>query len=283
MIQILSYIFYFIAASASPLQRRWLATKKNEDNKGQIHFAFQITLVVVFLSLLLPIFKPFYLQGNIFYLIVLALICGIFGGGFYIASYTAQKHVEAGVTTLVSNIYTPVTIVLATIFLHEGLNLIQIFGTILLLFGIIIVSQKHRISKLKFDKYFLLMLLSGVMLGISLTAERTLQKTTGFTAGTMFSWWSQCLFLGLSTFITKNKSAYSKKDITITGTLRFLQLLSWVILTFVVGNLSLVSSITTFKVVLIFIAAAIFLKERTDLPRKIIGSLIALFGLLLMK
>ena len=68
----------------------------------------------------------------------------------------------------------------------------------------------------------------------------------------------------------------------VTGGLRFLQSLSWVILIFMVGNLSIVSSITTFKVVIVFIAAAIFLKERSDLPRKIIGSLVALAGLLLM-
>lgn len=283
MIEFLSYIFYFIAASASPLQRRWLATTKNVDNKGQIHFAFQVTFVTIVLSLLLPFFKPFYLQGNFFYLAGLSLVCGIFGAGYFISSYTAQKHVEAGVTTLVSNIYTPVTIILATFFLNESLTTIQIFGTALLLVGMLVVSQKHRIGKFKFDKYFMLMVLSGVMLGISLTAERALQKMTGFTAGTMFSWWMQCAFLGLATLVTQNKSEYTNKDIAITGGLRFLQSLSWVILIFVVGNLSLVSSITTFKVVIIFIAAAIFLKEREDLPRKIIGSLIALAGLLLMK
>ena len=181
-----------------------------------------------------------------------------------------------------SNIYTPTTIVLATIFLNEGLTIKQIFGTILLLIGMVVVSKKHRIGRFKFDKYFLLMLLGGVMLGISLTAERALQKTTGFTGGTMLSWWMQCGFLGLATLITKNKNQYTKKDIMITGGLRFLQSLSWVILIFMVGNLSIVSSITTFKVVIVFIAAAIFLKERSDLPRKIIGSLVALAGLLLM-
>lgn len=283
MIEFFSYIFYFIAASASPLRRRWLATTKNVDNKGQIHFAFQVTFVTVVLSLLLPLFKPFYLQGNFLYLAGLSLICGIFGAGYFISSYTAQKHVEAGVTTLVSNIYTPVTIILATFFLKESLTTIQIFGTALLLAGMLVVSHKHRIGKFRFDKYFMLMVLSGVMLGISLSAERALQKMTGFTAGTMFSWWMQCAFLGLATLATQNKSEYTNKDIAITGGLRFLQSLSWVILIFVVGNLSMVSSITTFKVVIIFIAAAIFLKEREDLPRKIIGSLIALIGLLLMK
>ena len=127
------------------------------------------------------------------------------------------------------------------------------------------------------------MLLSGVALGVCLTAERALLKMTGFSAGTMLSWWSQCAFLGIAAIATKNKSEYSKKDIFITGGLRFFQSLSWVILLFVVGNLSIVSSITTFKVVVIFIAAAIFLKERDDLPRKILGSVVALVGLLLMK
>ena len=119
MTAILAYIFYFIAASASPLQRRWLAKHKNPENTGQIHFAFQVAFITVVFSLLLPIFKPFYLEGNIFYLVGLSLICGVFGAGYFISSYIAQKHVEAGISTLVSNIYTPITIVLATLFLNE--------------------------------------------------------------------------------------------------------------------------------------------------------------------
>jgi drug/metabolite transporter (DMT)-like permease len=283
MLTLLSYLFYFVAASASPLQRRWLATRKNANNTGQISLAFRVAFITVILSLLLPIFKPFYFQGSTLALIVLTLVSGVFGAGYFISFYTAQKYVEAGISTLVNNIYTPITIVLATLFLNEKLTMLQILGTVLLLFGMVIVSKKHRIGTFKFDKYFMLMVLSGVMLGVSLTAERALQKTTGFTAGTMLSWWSQCAFLGIVTFVTGNKNEYSEKDIAITGVLRFLQSLSWVILIFSVGNLSLVSAITTFKVVLMFIAAAIFLNEREDLPRKIIGSLVALAGLLLMK
>jgi drug/metabolite transporter (DMT)-like permease len=283
MFTLLSYLFYFVAASASPLQRRWLATRKNVNNTGQINLAFRVAFITVVLSFLLPIFKPFYLEGDSFVLIMLSLVSGIFGASYFISYYTAQKYVEAGTGSLISNIYTPITIVLATLFLNEKLTIIQIIGTALLLVGMVVVSKKHRIGRFKFDKYFMLMILSGVMLGVSLTTERVLQKITGFTAGTMLSWWSQCAFLGIATLVTNNKNEYTKKDIALTGVLRFLQSLSWVILIFSVGNLSLVSAITTFKIVIIFIAAAIFLKERDDLPRKIIGSLIALAGLLLMK
>lgn len=280
---LLGYLFYFIAASASPLQRRWLAVKRQKgEDSGQIDFAFRVVLITVILSIFIPLFQPFKFNGDIAFLAFLALVCGFFGAGFFISSYIAQKHVDAGITTLVSNIYTPITIILATILLNEKLTILQIFGTGLLLFSIILISKKHRLGKFRFDKYFLLMTLSGVMLGITLTAERALQKTTGFTAGTMLSWWSQCAFLGLITIILKSRTKHTTRDTLITGVLRFFQSLSWVILIFIVGNLSLVSAVTTFKVVVIFIAAALFLKEREDLPRKILGSFIAVAGLLMM-
>ncbi|MDP2630687.1 MAG: EamA family transporter [Candidatus Uhrbacteria bacterium] len=283
MIIALSYIFYFLAASASPLQRRWLAKAKNAESRSQIDFAFKVTLVTVGFSLLIPLFSPFELSGNPLYLFLLALVCGVGGAGFFITSYIAQKHVEAGISSLVRNIYTPITIVLASILLNEGLTPLQIAGTILLLMAMVVVSKKHRIGRFHFDKYFMLMILGGVLLGFVLTAERALIKTTGFTTGTMLSWWSQCAALGIAALITKSKQTYSQKDIMITGTLRFLQSLSWIILLFVVGNLSVVSAVTTFQVVVVFIAAALFLHEREDMPRKIVGSIIAVIGLLLMK
>ncbi len=283
MLEFLSYIFFFVVASASPLQRRWLATNKNKDNKGQIHFAFQITFVISILGLFLPFFEKFYISWNIFFIIGLSLICGITWGLYFIFSYISQKYVDAGVSTIVSNIYTPISIILATIFLNERLNYFQIIWTFLLLWGILIVSKKHKIWKFKFDKYFILMLLSWIFLWILITTERALQKMTGFTAGTMLSWWSQCLFLWIATLFSWEKSQYTKKDILITWGLRYLQSLSWVILVFVVWNLSLVSSITTFKVVIVFILWAIFLHERDDLKRKVFWSIIAVIGLLLMK
>lgn len=283
MAQILAYLFYFVAASASPLQRRRLAKNKNKENTGQIAFAFQVAWIVAVLSLLLPLFQPIYFKGATLPLIGLWLTCWVFWAGYFIFSYGAQKHVEAWISSLVSNIYTPITIVLATMFLHESLTMMQIIWTCLLLVWIVIVSKKHRIGKFKFDKYFLMMILSGILLGVSLTAERALQKTTGFSAWTMISRRSQFIFLWIATVISQSKNVYSPKDIAITGGLRFWQSLSRVILTFVVWNLSLVSAITTFKIVVVFVAAALFLREREDMPRKIIGSLIAIIWLLFMK
>ena len=61
-----------------------------------------------------------------------------------------------------------------------------------------------------------------------------------------------------------------------------MQQLSWVVLVTVVANLSLVSAVATFSTTVTFVAAAIFIHEREDFRRKIIGSFFATVGLLLM-
>lgn len=283
MVDLVAYLFYFVASSASTLQRRWLAVNKNITNEGQLQLAFQAFAITAVGGLLIPFFVPFVLTGDPLKLVLLTIGAGVFGAGFFWASYTAQKHVEAGVTTLLGNSYTPIAIILSTLFLHEALKPLQLVGTALLLAGIVVVSKKHQTGKFKFDRYFWLMLASGVMLGVSLTCERALQIETGFTAGTLLSWWAQFVALGIATQLARSKHQYSVSDVATTGVMRLLQSLSWVVLIFTVGNLSLVSAVTTFKVVVVFAAAALFLNEREDLGRKILGSFIALAGLLLMK
>jgi uncharacterized membrane protein len=283
MIIILCYLYYFIASSANSLHIRYLTKKRDLESIEQIRFTFQ-TFVILFLgSLFFPFFSSFYISGGFWRLFFLSLICGIFGMGCSALFTIAQKHLDAGVTSLVVNIYTPITIVLSSIFLHEGLNSLQIVGTFLLLIALVIISKKHRIGRFSFDKYFLYMVLSGILLGVLLVAERALQNTTGFSAGTMLSWGAQTFCLGILTLFTKSKHTYTNQEVTVNGIIRFISATSWVVLVYTVGNLSIVSSITTFKIVVVFITAALFLHEREDLGRKILGSIIAVIGLLLMK
>ncbi len=280
MILILCYLFYFIAATLSPLQRRKLALASHGN--GQVAFAFRVSIVVALLGSLLPFFSAAELKGDALLLSLLALTSGVFGAAAIASQYWAQKHVEAGLTTLLSNLYTPVTILLATLLLGEGLTFVQGVGTVFLLASILLVSKKHRLGRLHFDKHFVAMVFSGVTLGVALTAERALINTTGFTTGTMLSWWAQAVGLGVAALLFGAKTSYTLKETLVTGGLRYLQLLSWVLLVYVAQNLSVVSAVTTFKVVIIFMVAAIFLHEREDMMQKVIGSSVAVVGLLLM-
>ncbi|KKU55629.1 MAG: hypothetical protein UX77_C0009G0005 [Parcubacteria group bacterium GW2011_GWA1_47_11] len=282
MAVIFSYIFYFVASTTSSLQRRWLIRDKEFTARQQITFTFQCVMFLFIGSLFFPFFSDFYLAGNYAYLVFLAVTCAIFGAAGNILSYIGQKHLDAGEMSIVWNIYTPVTIVLSSILVHEGLTPLQIVGTLLLLIAIFIISKKHHLGRMRFNRSFLFVLLGGVLIGVLLVAERALQKTTGFSAGVMISWGSQVLGLGIASFFWGSKHNYTKKEVVTTGTLQFLGALSYVMLVWLVGNLSVVTSVTTFKVVLVVIAAGIFLGEKEDLRRKIIGSIVAVIGLLLM-
>ena len=282
MIIFLSYTVYFILTTVNALQRRFVIKNKNAPGLEQIHFAFEVMVILVLASVILQFFSPLYFAGSKLYLIVFSLMCGIFGMGYFTLNFIAQKHVDVGVSNVVVNIYTPITIVLSSLFLREGLNNMQLFGTLLLLISMFIISKKHRIGRFSFDKYFWIMILSGVSMGVLLIAERALQKQTGLAGATMLSWGAQCFFLGLATIILKSKHTYKNKEVLTTGILQAFSSMSYVVLLYVVGNLSLVSSITTFKIVAVFIGGALFLNEKEDLPRKIFGSIIAVIGLLLM-
>ena len=277
------YLIYFVLTTVNALQRRFVIKKKNAQGVEQISFAFQVMAILVFASVVMQFFSPLYFSGNKVYLILLSMVCGVCGMGYFILNFSAQKHVDAGVSNVIVNIYTPITIILAFLFLGEGLTNTQILGTLLLMVSMFLVSKKHRLGAFRFDKYFWLMVLSGVSMGILLVAERALQKQTGLTGATMLSWGAQCFFLGLATLYFKSKHPYTNSEVLTTGILQVGSSMSYVVLLYIVGNLSLVSSITTFKIVAVFIGAALLLHEREDLPRKILGSVIAVIGLLLMK
>ena len=279
----LSYLVYIVLNTLSALQRRFVIKTKNAAGKDQIRLAFEMMAILALASVVMQFFSPLYFAGSKLYLVLFSLACGVFGMAYFILNFTAQKHIDAGVTSVIVNIYTPITIILSSVFLYEGLNKMQIIGTALLLASIFIVSKKHRVGRINFDKYFWIMILSGVSMSVLLLAERALQKQTGLTAATMLSWGAQCLFLGLAVLMAKSKHNYTQKEVLTTGLLQVGSSMSYVVLLYIVGNLSLVSAVTTFKIVAVFIGAALFLGEREDLPRKIIGSIIAVAGLLLMK
>lgn len=277
----LAYAFYFLAATVAPIQRRWLARRNEGGDK--IDLSFKVSFVRALFVLMLPLFSPFVLSGSFREIGILLLLSAIGGIGYHLSYFTAQRHVEAGVTSVLGNSYTPITIVLSSLLLGESLRGLQVLGAVLLIIASVIVSKKHRIGTAKYDRYFWLMVFSGFSLSILLVADRQLMKITGFTASTVLSWWAVSLGLFVLTLFSKGKTTYTSKDLVVTGGLKFFQDTSWAVLIYVVGNLSIVSAVTTFKIVLVFIIGALFLGEKEDLGRKIMGSLIAVLGLLLMK
>jgi hypothetical protein len=101
---ILAYMFYFIAATVAPIQRRWLSTKNEGGNKFDL--SFKVSLVQSTFALTLLFFFPIVLHGSYLNIILLLITSGVCGIGYSVSYFTAQRHVEAG-TTRFWEIYIP--------------------------------------------------------------------------------------------------------------------------------------------------------------------------------
>src|SRR6202042_2303499 len=85
----------------------------------------------------------------------------------------SQKEVDATQFSIISNIYTPITILTSAFLLKESLTTIQVVGMMLLVFGAITISIKRvRPQTFLFDSHSLMSIWSGVALRFGLVAER---------------------------------------------------------------------------------------------------------------
>lgn len=282
MTAILAYLFYFVAATASPLQRRHQSKVTRTDPLILATWT-QAFVWVLGLSLLYKAdISLFEWSWN---LIFLGFGLLVFSPLFFYLSYKSQKHVDATQSVILSNMYTPVAIVLALLFLGDALSQRQIIGAIILFIAMILITVEKVGSKsFSFSKYSFEMLMSGVFLGVVLFLEKAMMNQIGNRVGIVVSWTAQTIgLLALAYALRGIHTLPTKREILVSGSLRYAQQLSWVTLLIVVGNLALVSAVTTFKIVFIFLGAFIFLKERDHLARKFLGVAIAIVGLLLMK
>src|SRR3989344_163608 len=114
MVILFGYLFYFVYSTLYTLQFRWLMRESQAEPPSLIKFSFQVFCVLVLFSPLLLMFEPFRFSGDPKLIFLRSLVCGLCGALLTALAFFAQKHVEAGETTLVSNIYTPVAIILSS-------------------------------------------------------------------------------------------------------------------------------------------------------------------------
>ena len=277
-------ILYFIISTASTLQRR-LYAKQTKVSPALVSFVSH-TLFVFPLGILYVLLSGENLEIPNITIILWSVLAAFLQAIFNVLSFKSQKEVDATQYTIIANIYTPITVIVSALLIHEGLTTLQYIGMAFLVIGAIVVSAKGFTTKtFRFDSYTLLATLSGVALGFALVAERSAIKLGGLAVYFLVGWGIQALIQFLIAWPERQqlKSLPGKemKQIALMGILRFGQLFTFLVATKLAGNLALLSSLTTFKVVLVFVASFYILKEKDHLWRKVIGCILATVGLLL--
>jgi drug/metabolite transporter (DMT)-like permease len=268
-------------ATATLIERVILKESESQPIAYAILFEFIIGLLFIVLTLItgrfaLPKLQP--LLGNILLMIILYSISSV-------ATFFALKEIEIGKYIIIFSLRSLFTLLGGTLWLHQGLSLIAFVGLLCILGGIFIVSlTQNKISMTKGDIFALI---AGASFGLANVNDKFLLHSFNVLTYLSIGFIGPAVLLAL---IFPKEIAHMKVFFTTKVFIKmtFLCIIYAIsILFFFIAiqsgpNVSLVVSLSLLSVLLTVIFGIVFLKERSELGKKLLGSMLSIIGLLLI-
>lgn len=279
--QVLIIISILLYSITTLLQRVFLKNDKINPVLFAILFQFSTGIFIGIFGLFfgdvyLPNIQPLWI--NLFFMTVLYGLANIF-------MYKALQHIEASRFAIIFSSRTLFTILASSFLLKESLTLQQFGGTLFILAGITLVNVGTK--TFTFGKKEFFVLIAAICFGFGLTNDRILLKSFTVYPYAFINLLFPTIFLGLFNISrVKEFSLFFQTNFFGKMTLMsFLYAIS--VVTFFSAlqkssNSSQISAIGTISVVVTVILAIIFLKERENMSKKIIGSVVSFVGLVLL-
>jgi uncharacterized membrane protein len=237
-----------------------------------------IAVIIALVQGKLNLYFPSILSINFFFLILLFTPA-------YIFKYRAYQLIGASEVVIFSVTGRLWNILGAHIFLHETVTLKIILGAILILIGVAITRFEKR--KLVLNKGIIFVLISAFLFGFGDINGFYILKTYDSTNFLIYSEFLPVMALLLIQPKTiKKLRYYFRKDkaiqISLLSLCDALGMLALFLAYQAGGKASIISPLRATSIILTTILAIIILKERNNIPNKLIGSILAVVGVVLL-
>ena len=198
-------------------------------------------------------------------------------------AFTVSKSIEASLVTIIDKLTPVVTFVASLIFLGESFTLLKLVAVILILLGNLLIVYKSTI--IKFDTPFFLALFAAASVGIGLTIDKHISIAYALPVYAFINFFAPALYntflppIPLSIVVREAKVAFWRILLIAAGSV-----LSYyfVLKAFSLADASRVVPIMSSSTLIVVLAGAIFLKERTDIGRKLLAGLCVCVGVVLI-
>lgn len=278
-------VFALISVVTTSIAALFERALMRDESSDPISFAiiFQFILGFVTWGLALALGKfvwPYDLSMWLRY-----VISTVLWAGATVASLKAMKYLQVGEATIIGTSSTIVSVTLGILLFSEKLSVTSILGILLIFLAIWIVSSEKLSFKSKTGIVFAL--ISAVCGGVAVINDIMILKTyEAFSYTTIMSLLPGVLLLGIFP-----KQVFTQKHIFTLGVMKKMILLaifySAQAITYYVAiehqaPISKLSPITRSSIILTVILAAIVLKERSFMKKKIIAAVIVAVGAILV-
>ncbi len=214
------------------------------------------------------------------------LLAGVLFAITNIAAYRANEELDAAQFSIITNLESFFTIMVAGLFLGERLSFIEVVGVVLLVASAIMITVE-RVGKKTFriTKGSWTAIISSIVLAGAVTAEKYLLGQMNLASYMIVGWGLQTASMVWLAFPERGKlKSLKPKQLRHIALLGFMRL--GVGLAFIKAiqlvDVSVLSSARSYKPVLVFIFALLVLHERKHFWRKLFASILATIGLLLL-
>lgn len=200
-------------------------------------------------------------------------------------SFKALKLIEASKTTIIFSFGSVVTIAAAVLFLNETLTLQRLLGTALIIISIVLVFKLKDFSVNKGALYALTAAILGSLALINDTYLLRFSDPISYTA-VGFLLPGVLLALLYPKSLKKLKGFLKPKPAKNMFVLAFIWAISAIAFYIAIGKGALASQISPIsqsRIILTVLLAAIFLKEKGNLPLKVVAALMTMAGVMMIK
>lgn len=273
-------IFFF---SLLGLSQRVVATKSKFPRAASFVFNSLATIFTLIFLIISGDLKTINLNTSI-YAWGIALIASFFYALFERSRFRVYKYLDASDASIIGNISIVISIIGALFLYHEILSLPKIVGSLLILLALFIISQ----SKSKSSHLTIHGLLFGVLIFSFLGIASMLDKagTIYFNSGTysLIVWVVPTImvyFPYIKSSEIKTEFKIGNWKIALAALLNALGYI-YILKAFEIAEATKVLPLAQISTFFTVILAALFLREKDNLPRKIICAIIAILGSVLL-
>jgi len=280
LLAFLSALFYSLSTI---FQKKLMNNEDSDPIAFTIIFQFTVTLMLILVFILEGISFP-----NISHIWPNLLINGVLIALGSLSMFKALKYAEASEYTILSTSSTFINLIVATLFLHETLTLYKIIGTLLIAFSIVLVTNKQKLNLSQLHKGHLYSLLSALGFGAAFSNESYIVGQIGVLQNLIIGFFLPGLIILLIKprslrYATKLLTKKSLLKIVIFSILYLLGAITIFAAYTNGGDAGKIYGISNSSVIVTVILAAIFLGEKDKPFRKILATLTAFVGVMLLR
>jgi len=257
--------------------------KREESDPVSYSIVFQFILTVLTGAFaLIKGFHPPILQGYI----VNYILAGVLWGGMSLLSFKALQTIGAGEMTIITSSSVMITIIVSVLFLGEIFGYTKILGTVLILGAIILLYGK---KKFHWTNGIIFAFGAAICTGFALANDAYILKG-GYDAISYVP--IICFLPGIFIMLIQPRAILNipkmihpsvMKNMALFSGFYALQAITYYIALERGANAGQLSTMTKSSIILTVIFAAILLKERNDLGKKILSAIFATIAVLLLR